>query len=452
MDKKALIEKLAHDAYAKGGFNGTWLYAEGGEIVSQGALGWRDDKDQLPMTEDSIYELASITKQFTAAAVMLLVRRGLLSLDDDITKFFPDIPYKGATIRHFLNHTAGTPEIYESDWMVELSHKEGIPSNDIVPRYLVESGEEPHFAPGEQWEYSNTNYNLLALLVERLAGIPFEDFLKQNLFEPAGMVDTAVYHLRRDGIPSDRIVRNMVLEDGKFILPDDSEEYADQVIPVDGLNGDDYVYTTNMDMLRWDRALREGKIITLEEQKLMYTPARLNNGEEYREDDGEGYGFGWGVWQHPTLGLVVDHSGGMPGLGTWYERMIDADRVLVFLISRDPKDYRAEAGFWEGMRKIAHDEEPDPIQSLDDLVIKNPDKSKWESYCGHYETSEVFPLGEVYLKDGELHGKVMWDEDDPFDCVLYPIGENTFGRRGGMVKITFGDGCYVVDDVTCKKI
>ena len=267
------------------------------------------------------------------------------------------------------------------------------------------------------------------------------------------MVDTAVYHLRRDGIPSDRIVRNLVLEDGKYILPDDSEESADEVIPVDGLNGDDYVYTTIMDMYRWDRALREGKIITLDEQKLMYTPAVLNNGEEYREDDGEGYGFGWGVWQHPQLGLVVDHSGGMPGLGTWFERFVDDDRVLVFLISRDPKDYRAEAGFWNGMRKIAHDEEPAPIESLDDIVVKDPDRSKWASYCGRYETLvEDFPLEEVYMKDGELYAKVVRDEEVVLDCQLYPIGDAVFGRRGGMVKITFGDGCLIIDDITCKKL
>ena len=99
MDKKTIIENLAHESYEKGGFNGAWLYAEKGEIVSKGCVGFRDPDNTLPMTEDSIFQLASISKTFTGAAVMLLVRQGLLSPDDEIKKFFPEIPYPGVTVR-----------------------------------------------------------------------------------------------------------------------------------------------------------------------------------------------------------------------------------------------------------------------------------------------------------------------------------------------------------------
>ncbi|MBQ2202294.1 MAG: hypothetical protein II412_06950, partial [Clostridia bacterium] len=103
---------------------------------------------------------------------------------------------------------------------------------------------------------------------------------------------------------------------------------------------------------------------------------------------------------------------------------------------------------------IARDKEPAPIQTIEDLAVKDPDKSKWESFCGKYEKQdEDFPIEEVYGKDGELYAKVAYDEDDVCDYRLYPIGENTFGRKGGMVKITFGENCLVINgEITCKKL
>ena len=157
MDKKTVMETLARKAHELGAFNGAWLYAENGEIVSKGALGWRDPKDKEPLAEDCVFDLASVSKQFTATAVLLLRREGLLDLDDEITKFFPAIPYKGVTIRHLLHHTGGLPD-YEN-WFTKTWKEEGaIPPNAAMIRFLRESGEPAVFAPGEKWEYSNTGY------------------------------------------------------------------------------------------------------------------------------------------------------------------------------------------------------------------------------------------------------------------------------------------------------
>ena len=235
----------------------------------------------------------------------------------------------------------------------------------------------------------------------------------------------------------------------------DSSEDGD-VVAFDGLNGDDYVYTDIFDMLRWDRALREGKVLTLEEQQFMYTPGKLNNGEDavYDEDDGLGYGFGWAVGRDEELGLVVSHSGGMPGVATWLERFIDADRVLVILSCRDYRDVRAYLGYWDGMEAIARDKEPEPIRTIEELTVKNPDKSKWERFCGKYEhpIDADFIVDEVWMQDGELHARSIDEDGDEMSFRLYPIGENEFGRKGGMLKLTFGDGCVMYDDFTCKKL
>ena len=154
-----------------------------------------------------------------------------------------------------------------------------------------------------------------------------------------------------------------------------------------------------------------------------------------------------------TLGLIVSHSGGMPGVATWFERFLDADRALVILSNRDAEDYRAFAGFWNGLQMIARDQEPEPIRTIEEIAVKNPDKSKWESYCGKYEHPEDadFIVDEVFLKDGELHARAIDDDGIEMIFRLYPIGENEFGRKGGMLKVEFGEGCLMFDDFTCKK-
>ena len=458
MDKHILMEKLARESYEKGGFNGAWLYAEKGSIVSKGVLGFRDPKNTMPITEDTIFQLASVSKQFTATAVMLMRREGLLSLEADITEFFPELEaYKGVTVRHLLSHTGGVPDYFDdADWFIRIWKEENrVPGNDEILRFLCETKLKPYFAPGEKFEYSNTGYNLLALLVERLSGIPYEDFLQKNIFEPAGMSSTHCCYIRRDGVPFENYARATVLENGKYVADIDSEEDSD-VTAFDGLNGDDYVFSNIFDMLTWDRVLREGKVLTLDEQQLMYTPAKLSNGENavYDEEEGLSYGFGWSTGRDDEFGLVVSHSGGMPGVATWFERFIDADRVLVFLTNRDAEDYRAIQGFWTGMSKLARDRAAEPIRTIEETAIKNPDKSKWESFCGRYEHPKDadFIVDEIWMKDGDLYAKAIDDDGDELKFKLFPIGENEFGRKGGMLKLKFGDNCLMFDDIICKKL
>ncbi len=456
MDKKTVCENLARASYEKGGFTGAWLYAEDGVIVSKGAVGWRDAADTLPVGEDTIFQLASVTKQFTAAAVMLMRRKGLLNLEDEIVKFFPELTaYKGVTVRHLLTHTGGVPDYFEdADWFFRIWKEENrVPGNGEIVRFLCETELKPSFAPGEKFEYSNTGYNLLAEIVERLSGIPFEDFLRKNIFEPAGMKNTRVCHLRRDGAPFENYARATVIEDGRFVADVDSAGYRN-VIAFDGVNGDDYVYTDIFDMLAWDRALRAETVLTLEEQRTMYTPVVLNGGDPYADEDGEGYGFGWGIVQDPDLGLIVSHSGGMPGVHTWYERFVDADRVLVILSGREEPDARAHNGFYKGLRAVAMGKEPEPIRTIEELALKNPDKSNWASFCGKYEHpgDSDFVIDEVFLKDGDLYAKAIDEDGVSLTFLLYPIGENEFGRKGGMLDLKFGDGCLMFGGFTCKKL
>ena len=320
-------------------------------------------------------------------------------------------------------------------------------------RFLCETKTEPYGAPGDKFQYSNTGYNLLAEIVERVSETPFEEFLQKNIFEPAGMKNTRCCHTRRDGVPFENYAQATVIENDRFVADVDSEEDR-AVIAFEGLNGDDYVYTNIFDMFKWDRVLRDGSVLTLEEQKQMYTPAVLNGNKPYSDEDGDAYGFGWGITEDKELGLIVAHSGGMPGVGTWFERFIDADKVLVILTNRSWVDARAYMSFEDSIRDMAYDKEPKPIVCIEDVMIKNPDKSNWKSFCGKYEhPDDDFIIDEVFMKDGELFAKIIDEEDDKkFECRLYPIGENEFGRKAGLIKLKFSEGCVTYIGNTCKKI
>ena len=144
----------------------------------------------------------------------------------------------------------------------------------------------------------------------------------------------------------------------------------------------------------------------------------------------------------------------MPGVATWFERFIDADRVLVILANRDYRDVRAYLGYWNGMEAIARDKEPEPIVSIEDIALKSVDKSKWKSFCGKYEHPEdaEFIVDEVFLRNDELYAKAIDEDGDEVEFMLYPIGENEFGRKGGMLKLTFSDDCVAYGERTCKKL
>ena len=457
MEKKTMMENLIREAHEKGLFNGTWLYAEHGEIVSKGAVGFRDAEDKLPMQEDSIFDLASVSKQFTAAAIMLLVQKGLMGLEDEITKYFPGLSYPGVTVRHLLTHTGGVPDYFDDiNYLHRIWEEEHrIPDNRDVLRFLSESKAKAYFAPGEDFCYSNTDYCLLALIVERVSGVPFEDFMRKNIFEPAGMHATAVCHVRRDGYPSDNFVRTLVLEDGQYIPPDISKnDYG--VVPEDGTSGEGSVYSNIFDLLTWDSVLREGKLLTREEQQLMYTPVKLNNGERcvYDEDKGSGYGFGWEIQNDAELGLVVAHGGWHKGAYAQYERYVDVDALLVLLYCRDPEDSHASQAFIEGMRDIIQGKEPRPVRTLEERMVQNPDKSAWERFCGRFahEEGDCFYPEEVYLRDGALYVKWMRNTGAGFHWKLYPLGGNEFGIKKFDFTVQLAEDGLTCFDEFYKKI
>lgn len=434
MDKKTAIENLAREEHEKGAFNGAWLYAEGGKIVSRGAYGFQDAEDRLPMREDSLFHVASISKQFTAAAILLLRRRGLLSLDDEITRFFPELPYPGVTIRHLLTHTNGLPG-FEA-WAKETIHREGaMPDNEIILRFLRESGATPEFAPGDRYSYGNTDYCLLAELIKQLSGVSFEEFLQTEIFEPAGMSVTRVGRPTTEDGAYGNLACGLVLDNGNYVLPENAA--FDYMVPLfDQLRGCVNVYSNVDDLFAWDRALRQETVLTKEEQREMATPVTLNDGTIAR-DDGDGYGFGWIIADDPVLGSIVGHDGNWDGYMGWYERFLDAERLLIFLTSRVPADVRAYVGFLDGMKAAARDKEPEAVRSLEELAIPNPDCSDWKRFCGTYASDNC--RIEVFSKGNELFAAFRYKNGFAFTAKMMLLGEKTFGIKDDLGEMNFAD-------------
>jgi CubicO group peptidase (beta-lactamase class C family) len=310
-------------------FNGNVLVAVDGKIIYQKSSGYANFDTKELLNDSSVFELASVSKQFTAMGIMMLKERGQLTYEDDIRKYIPELPYEGMTIRHFLTHTSGIP-----DYMPEFSKgwdPKKIAFNDDIVKLLATNKPAVLFKPGENWEYSNTAYALLASIIERVSGKSYGDFLKENIFAPLGMNHSRTYNTRRsthETIPN--YAYGFVYSDSlkRFALPDSLKEY-EFVITLDGIQGDGIVNSTTGDLFRWDQALYTEKLIKQKTLQDAFVPARLSNDSTYR------YGFGWFIVSDSVHGRRVAHTGGWPGYATYITRYLDKNMCIIVLTNND---------------------------------------------------------------------------------------------------------------------
>ncbi|MCU0391450.1 MAG: beta-lactamase family protein, partial [Thermoflexibacter sp.] len=189
----SMIQLYVDSMYRSGHYNGVLLVAEGGNILFKKAYGrsWYDTTQIF--TVNTTMQLASVSKPFTAMAILILAEKGLVSYEDDITKYFPKIKYKGIKIKHLLNHTSGLPDYLNRSWLFAkyIGKREEL-TNEGLLEILEKNAQKLRldFTPGKQHRYSNTGYALLALIVERASGMPFKNFMSQHIFMPLGMTST----------------------------------------------------------------------------------------------------------------------------------------------------------------------------------------------------------------------------------------------------------------------
>lgn len=319
----ALFAKVEEQAV----FNGVVLVAMQGEAVFHEAIGMaeRVDGRTRRLTTNSLFELASVSKPITALGIVKLRQMGRLHWDDPIANWMPELPYPGITIRQLLCHTSGLPDYMQL--FADVWDPARYAYNEDVLRMLVEHRPERLFAPDESWTYSNTGYVMLAILIERISGQRYDEFLRERIFQPLGMSRTQVYNRRvnPERMPEDyawgyvyRIGR------GGYVLPDEVPE-LNYVQYLDGLQGDGMVNSTTGDLLRLDRALYDNAFVSPEMRRQLFTPVLTDNGQRYP------YGFGWLLEDDSRLGSIVHHTGGWPGYSTVFKRYVDRDCTLIML-------------------------------------------------------------------------------------------------------------------------
>jgi CubicO group peptidase (beta-lactamase class C family) len=294
-----------------------------GAVVYKNAFGLANLEDRIPASTATNYRLASVTKQFTAMAIMILSDRKLLSYDDPLTKFFPVFPPYGKqiTIRRLLTHTSGMLA-YED--LIPPGTTLALKDRDVLN--LLAGQDHTYFAPGTEYRYSNSGYAHLALIVETVAGMPFARFLQKNMFEPLHMNDSVAYE---PGIST--VARRAF----GYTVKGKSFEETDQSLTSSVL-GDGGVYSSVEDLFKWDQALYGEKLVRTSSLDEAFTPARLNDGRATR------YGFGWEIGEYRGL-RTVRHSGHTVGFSTAVARFPAKRFTVIVLVNRSDIDTLALA-------------------------------------------------------------------------------------------------------------
>jgi len=269
-------------------FNGVVFFSKNDKILLSKGYGYIDFRKVKKLSNESSLRLASVSKQFTAAGILLLAEKGKLELGDNIKEFLPDMPYNDITIRNLLNQTSGIPDVY-----LELAEKNKnsieILSNQKAIELIINAQRKPDFKPNGKYQYSNTNYIILARVIEIISRDSFENFMKKELFEPLEMNNTRVWNL----LSSDSTFKNKAYD---F---DNLKGSVSELKPtfIDGVAGDGAVFSSANDMLLWDRFWYGNNLISNSLLDEAFKKPTLENGEISE------YGFGWiitenGMWHN----------------------------------------------------------------------------------------------------------------------------------------------------------
>jgi CubicO group peptidase (beta-lactamase class C family) len=315
-------EKLDSLFAAQKDFSGVALIAENSKPVYYKAFGYREFENKIPLQKTDIFELASVSKQFTAMIIMMLKEKGLLNYDDSISKYL-EIPYKGITIRNLLTHTSGLPDY--QDIMDKYWDKTKVAGNPDCIEYLNKYAPPKHFEPGEKYEYSNTGYMLLASIAEKASGKDFIEMCHQWIFKKLKMKSTDIRTLEEKKATKNFAIGHIYVEERNKWVRADSFPSSNYTIWLGNRKGPGRISSTASDLLKWDKALYTEKLIKQSTLQEAFTPMKLNDGNI------SNYGFGWEIRTDPSFGKIVQHNGDNPGYKTQITRYIDKKKTIILL-------------------------------------------------------------------------------------------------------------------------
>lgn len=307
--------------------NGVVLFAKNGKIVYNKAFGFSsfETKDSLEL--DDAFQLASVSKTITAVAVLQLVQDSLIGLEQTVQDFFPKFPYENVTIRQLLSHRSGLANyMYFAD--VLWAYRDSSISNNTVLTMMEEHKPSPYCLPDVRYQYCNTNYAILASIIEKVSKKKYETYLKKNIFEPLNMKNAFVYN------------RNMQPDLPQEVLGHNGYSKQRDNSYQNGVVGDKGIYASALDLFKLDQALYENDFIDSTLLAEAFSPQNADLTRRNRDN----YGLGWRIQLPSDFGKVVYHSGWWKGFKTYYIRMIDKNQTIIVLTNTTRGGYlnRAE--------------------------------------------------------------------------------------------------------------
>jgi len=293
------------------------LVSRDGAPIRQQGYGFSNVELQVPVKPETVFQSGSVGKQFTATAVMMLVEESRIALDDPLTKFFPDAPasWKQATVRELLNHTAGF-----GDYPKTFNFRKDYTEDEVLK--IVESIPLA-YAPGTKWSYANLGYATLGILIHKVTGKFYGDFLQERIFKPLDMSSARIIS-EADIVPNRAAGYRLVKGELK------NQEW---VAPMINTTADGSLYFSILDLAKWDAALYTEKLLKRSSLDQMWTIAKLKNGQPNPDH----YGFGWFI-QDKGGHKVIGHGGSWQGFKTHISRYVDDKLTVVVLINQADAD------------------------------------------------------------------------------------------------------------------
>lgn len=339
-------------------FNGGVLIAKNGSVIYEKYVGRTDLRKPDSITANTPFHIASTSKTFTAVAILRMVQQGKLSLNDTISKFFPRLPYPGITVKMLLNHRSGLPNylyfMSNHKWGIGPDGKwnKKLASNADMLQMMTEKHPDKTGNPNGRFNYCNTNYVLLAMIIEKISGQSYPDYMQQQLFAPLQMTNTYVFTLKDTLRATPSFTNKGTWWDYDFL---------------DATYGDKNIYTTPRDLLKWDQALYTDQVLSREMLDSAFAPY------SFEKPSIHNYGLGWRLQLLPNGKKVVYHFGKWHGSNAAFARLPDEKVVIIILGNRFTRRIYGCAQacydiFGEYMQRQVED--PDEIDSLKQVLLQ----------------------------------------------------------------------------------
>jgi CubicO group peptidase (beta-lactamase class C family) len=312
LEKAFYTSQLKHmyeSLLVRRGFNGGILVSKNGEVLLEDYHGYADMRTKDTIDTSTAFHIASVSKTFTGMAVMKLWEENKINLDDSLQVFFPRFPYSGITVKMLLNHRSGLPN-YVYFMTADTAWRKKLATNNDMLQFMIDKKPALYSYPNRGFHYCNTNYALLALIVEKVAGQPFPEYMANAIFTPLGMKHTYIFSIK---------------DTAKYRPSYQRNNAAFRLEPIDCIYGDKNVYSTPRDLFVWDQALYGNQIVRKE------TYEEATRGYSFERPGTHNYGLGWRLMSLPDSNKIVYHNGWWHGNNACFTRMVNDTATIIIL-------------------------------------------------------------------------------------------------------------------------